>query len=39
VTGDQLLWFAAGIIATNMVWAFVFMVDTRRTLKRMRKQQ
>jgi hypothetical protein len=34
---NDINWFAAGVVATNMVWAFVFIVDTRRTMRRMRK--
>jgi hypothetical protein len=33
---NEFLWFAAGVIATNMVWVFVFIMDTRRTLGRMK---
>jgi hypothetical protein len=35
---EPFLWFVAGVIVTNMVWALVFIVDTRRTLRRMRSR-
>ena len=31
------VWFAAGVIVTNLAWALVFVWDTRRTYRRMRE--
>jgi hypothetical protein len=36
---DWFVWFAAGVVVTNMVWTLIFILDTRRSHKRMREQR
>jgi hypothetical protein len=36
---DAVVWFASGVVAANLVWTFVFLVDARRTRRAIGKSR